>query len=161
MQPWPDAGHSNPWVWLVGLHGGAGVSTLVHAMPRLAGDARRQLPAGGGGQSPFVVVVARNHSDGLVHAQDFARQAITGLIPASISVLGLVLVADAPVRPDSAVRQFTKVVSRAYPRAWQIPWITEWRSARPDPTAGPLPAPVTRLAQDLAQLTGCATSSQR
>lgn len=153
---WPDSGHPQPWWWMVGLHGGAGVSTLVAAMPQ-SGDARRALPRGDNHQSPYAVVVARTHHTGLEHARDFARQAVCGLIPPTATVLGLVLVADAEKRPDASTRRFARIVASAYPRSWRIPWIPEWRHTRPDPALGPLPEPVTRLARDLAELTGLST----
>lgn len=151
VAPWPDAGHPNPWFWLVGLHGGAGVSTLTAAWPA-AGDARRLMPGGDPAQSPYVVVVARAHRVGLEHAQDFARQAVCGLIPPQARVLGLVLVADAERRPDRELRQFAEVVRAAYPRLWRVPWVPEWRNQQPTPQTAP--RAVARIAAEIANLTG-------
>ncbi|MEV4649048.1 DUF6668 family protein [Saccharopolyspora sp. NPDC049357] len=144
--------------WLVGLHGGAGVSTLTAAWPA-AGDARRLLPSGqpaqapyAMAQSPYAVAVARTHREGLTHAQDFARQVVCGLVPNGVQVLGLVLVDDAERRPDKEVRQFARVVASAYPRCWRVPWLHEWRNQRPTPPN--LPRAVQSIADDLDELTG-------
>ncbi len=53
-----DGVRPSPAVWLVGAHGGAGVSTLAHYWD-FAGDARQQWPCGTDREreSPYVVVV--------------------------------------------------------------------------------------------------------
>lgn len=162
---WPDSGHPNPWVWLLGLHGGAGVTTLTSALPATTGDAHRRVPAGTAtGQSPYVVAVARTHMEGLTRAQEFARQLACELVPETVRVLGLVLVADAERKPCVATRRFGRVVAAAYPHCWSIPWISEWRSHRPAPQDGALPEPVDRIGRDLIRMTGQSTqdtTSQR
>lgn len=146
----PDAGNPDPQFWLVGLHGGAGISTLTAAWPA-AGDARRFMPSGHPAQSPYAAVVARTHREGLEHARDFARQVVCALIPPPIRVLGLVLVPDIDRRPNREMRQLARVVASAYPRCWQVPWVPEWRNQRPTPEN--LPRAAARIADDLAGLT--------
>src|SRR3546814_19114624 len=58
------AGASAPSFWLVGAHGGAGASSLAALWP-LAGDAHGCFPGGAAGESPFVVIVARESEVGL------------------------------------------------------------------------------------------------
>src|SRR5881409_1836800 len=57
-----------PLLWLVGTHGGAGVTSLATSIS-FAGDAERRWPGqiGSAGEvdSPFVVLVARTHMSGL------------------------------------------------------------------------------------------------
>ncbi len=155
VPPHPDAGSPHPWWWAVGLHGGAGASSLVTALPG-GGDARRLLPTGVG-QSPYTLLVARTHHEGLRAAQDFSRQRVCGLVPPTVRILGLVLMADAEKRPDKGMRQFQKVVAGAYGRVWHIPWVAAWRTARPDPQ-GVLPPAVTDLSRELVQITGQPTA---
>jgi len=154
VPPWPDCGATSPWWWWVGVHGGAGVTTLTRAFPTVSGDARRALPAGPQfGQSPFVVAVARTHLEGLQRAQDFARQYAAGIVPPGLQLVGLVTVADAPGRLPPPVRKFHKLVAGAFQRVWEIPWIPEWRLASPDPR-DPLPPAVAGMASDLSTIVG-------
>jgi hypothetical protein len=143
----PGAGPADPAIWLVGLHGGAGVSTLVAALPSL-GDARRRVPCRADGQSPYVAAVCRATMFGLARAQDFARQHAAGLLPSGISVVGLVCVADAPGRLPTEVRRYRQLVAGGYSACWELPWLEAWRNAIP---AGPLPRPVKTLGRDLAR----------
>ncbi|MFZ2177592.1 MAG: hypothetical protein WAW17_26910, partial [Rhodococcus sp. (in: high G+C Gram-positive bacteria)] len=53
-----------PLVWLLGAHGGAGISTLGHVLD-FAGECGRKWPAPFDGESPFVVIVARERVDSL------------------------------------------------------------------------------------------------
>ncbi|SDN13778.1 hypothetical protein SAMN04488074_13618 [Lentzea albidocapillata subsp. violacea] len=154
VPPWQDCGTPTPWWWWVGVHGGAGVTTLTRAFPAISGDARRMLPAGPQfGQSPFVVAVARTHIEGLQHAQDLARQHASGMVPRGMQLVGLVTVADAPGRLPPPVRKFHKLVAGAFERVWEIPWIDQWRLSSPDPRA-PLHPAVTAMASELATVVG-------
>jgi hypothetical protein len=137
----------------VGVHGGAGVTTLTAAIPG-SGDARRRLPEGlVHKQSPYVVAVCRTHIAGLRHAQDLAAQFAARVVPPGLRLVGLVTVADAPGRLPSPVQKFRRLVAGAYPRTWNIPWIPQWRLHEPDSSA-PLPPSVATLAADLSDITG-------
>lgn len=131
-------------VALLGAHGGAGVSSLLRAGLQSAGvvDAGRCWPAAGA-----VLLVARTSTSGLEWAQDLARQHASGTASAA-SLLGLVVVADSPGRLPGRVAELLDLVSGAFPRAWQIPWVEQWRLAA---TSEPLPIPpeVARLATDV------------
>ncbi|MGP3973544.1 DUF6668 family protein [Streptomyces sp. 8N114] len=153
--PWPDyvlpvaspRPVTGPGWWWLGVHGGAGVSTLEQAVPG-GRDAGRAWPAADEPQP--VVLVARSSANGLKAvrnaAQQWGSQLVTG-----IELLGLVVVADAPGRRPRALRDLLHLVSGTVPRLWEIPWVEEWRLGEP-PTAH-LPKECAPLARDLTRLT--------
>lgn len=81
-----------PVMWLLGAHGGAGVSTLARVWAPAA-DAHGGWPAHDRYRS--VIVVARTHRTGLAAAHDLLLQSAAGLT-GGCTVLGLALVPDAP-----------------------------------------------------------------
>ncbi len=152
--PWPDrmlpvaptrqdAGHG--WWWL-GVHGGAGVSTLEQAVPG-GRDAGRAWPSAGTPQP--VVLVARSDAGGLKAVQSAAQQWASQLVT-GIDLLGLVVVADAPGRRPRALRDLLYLVSGAVPRLWEIPWVEQWRLGESPLTH--LPKECAPLARDLTRL---------
>lgn len=146
-----EAGAANPWCWVVGLHGGAGVSSLI-ALIEGVGDARRKIPADES-QSPYFVAVVRTHWSGLLAAQDLAAQKRANLVAPSALCLGLVTVADAPGRLPKTLQRFRKLVEAAYPQTWHVPWMTEWRELPAQP-GDDQPPEIQALARDLSRLTG-------
>ncbi|WP_436772864.1 DUF6668 family protein [Yinghuangia sp. YIM S09857] len=123
-----------PW-WWVGCHGGAGVSTLVAAVPG-GRDAERAWPLPPDRRTNRVVLVARTNSDGLHAAQDAARQWAAGRVP-GVTVLGLAAVADAPGRLPRPLAALLHLVGGGVPRLWVVPWIDALRLGRPLPAAMP------------------------
>lgn len=112
-------------LWIVGVHGGAGESTISkldadwkatgHCWP--GADVRGALP---------VVAVARTSARGLTAARAAAQQWAAGMVP-SVRLLGLILVSDAPGRLPRPLRDLALIVAGGYPRTWRIPWIESWR----------------------------------
>jgi hypothetical protein len=130
---------------LLGAHGGAGVTSLLRAgLDRIAVDADRRWPPTGP-----VLLVARTSTSGLEWARDLARQHASGLA-GDVELVGLVLVPDAPGRPPVRTAGLRDLVSGAFARTWQLPWLEEWRLAA---TTEPLPAhpDIQRLAAELAR----------
>ena len=133
-------------LWWLGVHGGAGESTLAalvpgweaadHAWPRQPGDAVAR-----------VVLAARSNMRGLQAAQQAATQWAAGLVPFA-QVLGLVVVADAPGRLPRPLRDMTQLVSGGVPHTWTVPWVEAWRLGEP-PTAANAPHQVQRMVDDL------------
>ncbi|WP_308463450.1 DUF6668 family protein [Cellulomonas carbonis] len=145
QQPAPVA------VWWLGVHGGAGESTLARLLPggRAAGHAWPRPPATT--YTPTrVVLVARSHASGLQAAQRAATHWASGHLP-DMEVLGLVIVADAPGRLPRPLRDLAALVCGGVPRAWHVPWNEDWRLGR-DATAETAPAAVRRLLADLHAL---------
>ena len=110
----------SPLVWAVACHGGAGASTLA-AMLDHVGDSEGAWP-GRTDESPFVVLVARDSSDGLAAADRALRQYRTGWVPASTQLVGLLLVAAGPRKPSTAVRQRRELISVLADTVWPIGW---------------------------------------
>jgi len=141
-RPAPDTGG---WWWL-GVHGGAGVTTLEQAVPG-GRDAGRAWPAATLPQS--VVLVARSGANGIAAAQNAAQQWASGMV-AGVDLLGLVVVADAPGRQPRVLQDLVRLVSGAVPRLWEIPWVEPWRLGG-SPLEN-LPKQCAPLARDLARL---------
>ena len=155
--------------WLLGVHGGAGVTCLQRAGVELA-DAERAWPAlhadsADGPEPPpaGVVVVCRSTVGGLHAARDAALEHATGRAPAGVVLAGLVVVADAPGRLPAALRALRATVGGTFPCRWDVPWLAEWRLALP---TGRLPAPpvvgdlARCLSRDLQFLAGTGPTEQ-
>ncbi|MFH9871566.1 hypothetical protein ACH4NT_36515 [Streptomyces lydicus] len=113
--------------WALGVHGGAGVSTLLRTVGG-GGDALRRWPDIHGAISGVhVVLVARADAHGLACAQAALQEWHTGLAPASTHIAGLVLMADAPTKPPRSVRDRVRVLTGAVEHSWEVPWVEEWR----------------------------------
>lgn len=116
-------------VSLVGLHGGAGVSTLSALLGGDVVDAGTQLPTGNPyvPARPRVLLVARTHSRGLSAAEEvttaWSHRELTDL-----DVIGLVLVDDGP-KLAPATRQTVSRLLRMTPHGWHIPWVEAWRTS--------------------------------
>lgn len=142
----PRPGIDHAWWWL-GVHGGAGVTTLERAV---AGGRDAGLAWPVSIESPAVVLVARSSANGIQAAQNAARQWASGMVP-GVDLLGLVVVADAPGRRPRVLRNLVRLVSGAVPRLWEIPWVEPWRLGE-SPMAH-LPKECAPLARDLSRLT--------
>jgi hypothetical protein len=134
-------------LWWLGVHGGAGETTLAqllegswetgHAWPQ-AGRQATELPR--------VVLVARTNARGLRAAQRAAIEWASGSV--AVQLHGLVLVADAPGRLPKPLRDFAHVVAGGVPRVWRLPWVEAWRLGEPV-CAETAPKAVTAVLDDL------------
>lgn len=125
-------------LWWMGVHGGAGESTLAE-LSRYgygAGHAWPVTPT-----PPTVVLVARTHYYGLMRARHAATEWARGDIAADL--LGLVLIADAPGALPRPLRDLARLVSGGVPRTWRIPWVPQWRLQTP--TLATAPRAIHRL----------------
>lgn len=118
-----------PAFWLIGAHGGAGVSTLEKVWTP-AGDAHRCWPVHD--THTGCVIVARSTCMGLLAAAQTALGADPGC-----KVLGVVVVADAPGRiPRPLVHQLEVLrESDAIPAVWTIDYIPGLRLSTTDELA--------------------------
>ena len=111
--------------WWVGVHGGAGESTLeqLYVGTRAAGHCWPIADAG----RPAVVLVARTHARGLVAVQTAVRDLSYRQL--AVQLLGVVLIADAPGRLPRALRELVNRVvgTELVPRWWSLPFVSDWR----------------------------------
>lgn len=138
-------------VWLVGVHGGAGTSTLQRALPGSL-DAGRAWPYYQDGMpAARVLLVARTSAHGLSRARTAAQEWAASTAP-NVDLLGLVLVPDASGRLPRPLRELVQLVSGGVPRVWSMPWHEPWRLGQP---VTPETAPPTyrKLAGDVDGLT--------
>jgi hypothetical protein len=124
---WITTGEHAPG-WLLGCHGGAGVSTLIATYQRHGlRDAARYWPmAPPGLPRSAVLLVARTSHAGLSAAQGAAQQWASGAVP-GVRLAGLVLVADAPGRLPKPLGEFAQLVAGGVPSCWRLPWIGDLR----------------------------------
>ena len=137
------------WWWL-GVHGGAGVSTLSAFLPGGA-DAHRYWPDPAYGGPRAVVLVCRTHVAGLERARDAARQWASAAVPGGLLLGGAVAVADAPGRLTRSQSEALRLLVGAVPRLWAVPWLEDLRAVA-DPGRLPVPPALVRLGTDLEAL---------
>ena len=107
-----------PVAWFVGAHGGSGASTLAHVFAPM-GDADKQWPTHD--EHPMCVVVCRSTKSGLDAAQSAVLQAKSDNA-GNCTVLGVVIVADAPGKTPKALRQ-RETVLEDLTTIWRVPYI--------------------------------------
>ena len=123
--PVPRPSGPDPVIWLLGAHGGAGVSTLESVWAPAA-DSRRGWPAADA--APFVVVVARMHAAGLDAAHQLCLQHQGGEV-GGCELLGLVTVAATPGKPAVSLSRRREIVAAAAGASWHIDWMPELLTA--------------------------------
>ncbi len=139
------------WWWL-GVHGGAGVSTLAVMVPGGADAVRRWPDPAKGGPAP-VVLVARAHAQGMARARAAARQWATSGVPAGLRLAGLVVVAAAPGRLPAHLADQVRLLRATVPAVWPVPWMPELLDL-PDPAGANIPPALYPLTRDLTALRG-------
>lgn len=108
---------------VVGLHGGAGASSVARLIGGdLARDAGTKVPMGG---SPKVLFVARTHGAGVAAVHRAARAWASGSLQ-DVLLVGLVLIDDGP-RLNKEQQQALKPVLRLLPNTWRLGWVEAWR----------------------------------
>lgn len=142
-------------LWLLGVHGGAGVSTLRRCLEQAGirtADAGRAWPVPDGRP---VLVVARTHGRGLKAAQAAALQYLSGHTPPDMVLLGCVLVPDGPGKlPRALLGAARSLVSSVYAETLAAPWAEEYRPLDPHEAGDwpPPPAELSGLAARISQL---------
>lgn len=133
--PWPrqEITESAPVV-VMGLHGGAGTSTVAALLSGNAVDVGQGWPVAGGWTRPRpelnVLAVCRNHHAGINAGVEFAKQWASGSLKDS-RLLGILVVDDGPKLLE-AQKRATKKLGQMTPHGWHLPWIEEWRISSPD-----------------------------
>ena len=142
------AHHDGAFVWWLGVHGGAGETTLAYLLDgsRAAGHAWPDLDD----ETPSVVLVARTNAYGLERARVAAQQWSAWATP-EVRLLGLVTVADAPGRLPPPLGDLLRLTRGAVPRTWHLPWSDHLRLGA-DPTSVRQPRALRRLLSDVSHL---------
>ncbi len=109
-------------LWVTGVHGGAGESTVADLIGGYAGEQRWPTSDG----TAAVLVVARTHGHGLIRLQETITLWAAGSLPEA-HLLGAVLVPDAPGRPAAPLRPLIRVLAGGVPHLWQLDWHEEMR----------------------------------
>lgn len=133
-------------LWVVGVHGGAGESTLADLDPvyRAAGHVWPTHPDGTG---VHVVLAARTTHRGLTAAQNAARQWAAGLVP-HVTLHGLILTPDTDRKLPRPLADLAHRVGGGVPRVWTMPWDENTRRYGINPTG----SAYLELAGDLGHL---------
>jgi hypothetical protein len=122
-----------PRLCVMGLHGGAGATTVAGLLGADALDVGSSWPVAEGWERPLptlaVVVVARTHLVGISAAERLARLWAADTLSRS-RLLGLVLVDDAPKLLPSQ-REAARRLARMTPHGWHIGWHDRWRIEAP------------------------------
>ncbi|MHC8609914.1 DUF6668 family protein (plasmid) [Paenarthrobacter ureafaciens] len=121
--PRRDPAGKEPGFWWLGVHGGAGETSLARLdkNTRAAGHHWPLTAA-----ASVVVLVARSNIPGLRTARLAATEWASRSLP-GIQVAGLVVMADAPGRLPKEIRDFARVVGGGVPHVWHFPWVDAWR----------------------------------
>lgn len=113
-----------PGLWILGVHGGAGETTLAAQLG--AWEAGHAWPVSPSGPSR-VILVARSDGRGVRAAQQAVQQWASGMVP-RVEVAGILWSADAPGKIPRSLKDRIRVISGGVPRSWEMPWIEAWRS---------------------------------
>jgi hypothetical protein len=110
-------------IWLMGCHGGAGVSTLAaldigHDAGYRQWPKPTKAPAG-------LLLVARISALGLKEATAAAETCVSPRLPQDLVLLGLVAVAAAPGRPSKIARERLDLVAGWVRNVYRMPWVPE------------------------------------
>ena len=123
---------ADPLLWVVGVHGGAGASTVAALLgsagehPDEVRELGQRLPVTGpSGPAPRVLLVARTHVTGLHWAAHVARHWAGG--HTGIDLIGLVVLDDAPTLPPVLAAEVRRVAGMV-PALWHLPWVEAWRT---------------------------------
>ncbi|MFJ3309152.1 DUF6668 family protein [Streptomyces sp. NPDC086549] len=128
----------------VGVHGGAGTSTLAAVYG--GRDCGREWPEPDA--PPSVLLVARTHATGLDRATHAVEMFRRGAAPAGLDLDAVVLVADAPGRLPRRLDRQVKVIESVID-VYRVPWVEDWR-------LGDLSGGAPRGTDALVRLTGAA-----
>lgn len=121
--PRRNAAGKEPAFWWLGVHGGAGETSLAR-LDKNTKAAEHHWPLTAAGS--VVVLVARSNIPGLRAARLAATEWASDSLP-GIHVAGLVVMADAPGRLPKDIRDFARVVGGGVPHMWHFPWVDGWR----------------------------------
>lgn len=138
-------------LWVTGVHGGAGESTLARLIPGGAAAAHAwPRPPANAYIATRVLLVARSNAAGLEAGRKAVTHWASGAL-GDVELVGLVIVADAPGRLPKPLRQLAGLVAGAPPRTWRMPWVEAWRLGQ-DVDLATSPRDVQRIVNEISSL---------
>jgi hypothetical protein len=121
-------------LWLVGIHGGAGTTTLAAAgvgidsgrrWPKRPEWSKPGLRPAPGPPPGGLLLVVRETAAALTMATKATAAVQQGRVPDWLQVLGLVVVAAGPGKPAKIVRERLELAKGWMPEVWRVPWVPE------------------------------------
>jgi hypothetical protein len=109
--------------WWLGVHGGAGETTLAQLFAGVPA-AEHRWPINDGRRAA-VVLVARTSFRGMSAAQAAMRD-WSAHYRRNVEVLGLVLIADRPGKLPPPLLDLQHDLEGATPNLWPLPWVESW-----------------------------------
>lgn len=153
LAPWPTSNTlDRPLLTVIGLHGGAGATTLCSLLGEDVVDGHGVWPVFTGWDRPLpdmpVLAVARTHHAGVAAASRFARLWGADQLPSS-RLLGIVMTDDAP-KLTAQQRNVARRLGQMTPHGWHIKWQESWRHEAP--TAAGITGGVRRTIANIRSL---------
>jgi len=139
-----DPGAAAASLWVLGVHGGAGASTVTALLDGVAVDADRGWPDPVFGGPRDVVLVGRVSGLGLRRLRSAARQWASGAVPAGLRLRAAVTVAASPARPDRSLLAELDRLRRIVPAVLDLAWRADLVAAVAGP-GGAVPAELRAL----------------
>lgn len=117
----------SPSVWIIGVHGGAGESTVANLIEGSRSTQHSWPVSENSRIAPLALLVCRSNVNGLEAAR---RALIEWAAPNSpgVELLGLAVLADAPGKMPKEIRDLETIIGGGSPRLWHLPWIEAWRT---------------------------------
>jgi len=137
-------------LWVLGVHGGAGASTVTALLDGAGLDADRGWPDPVFGGPRDVVLVGRVSGLGLRRLRSAARQWAAGAVPAGLRLRAAVAVAASPARPDRSLLAELDRLRRIVPAVLDLGWRADLVAAVAGP-GGAVPPELRALLPPPAQ----------
>jgi len=138
----PQSSQEIGWVK---AHGGAGTTSLAHALGGV--DVGARWPDVTRGEPRRILLVGRTSAGGLRSVSRALQALHEGNAPRGLDLLGVVLVADVPGRLPLTLLRRIRVIRSAAP-VHRVPWIPAWRVGG---RSRSLPRQLTPLAELIAR----------
>lgn len=138
--------------WVLGVHGGAGASTVTALLGTAAAEAYRGWPDPEFGGPAEVVLVARLSALGLRRLRAAVRQWASGAVPDGLRLRGAALVSAAPGRTPRPLVEDVARLERIVPAVHRLGWRPDLVTAVAAP-GGPVLRELAALLPDMPPAT--------
>lgn len=119
-------GSNWPWLWWVGCHGGAGVTTLTQ-VTGIGADGGKAWPAPApDSPTAVVILVCRATARGTWAATGAVEQWHSRNTPPNIHLAGLVTIPASAQRPPRIATERLRLLAGWVPALWRVGWVEEY-----------------------------------